>query len=432
MVCHTFGTLLALAAAAYSEAIVTNLCSHDVYIWSVPEAPGYAENLLVRPGHKYEEPFRYGTKRNPGVAIKVSASSHGINNGAPELDFAYAVNQHINKTVWVNLDGVRDAGLIEYVTFFTCVGQEQSLHAPTRRCSTLDDIELVLCGTERTGPIRNPVRSELISNCSTPIRSRDHSKEPSQPAAQCNPRVILSNTPTPSNNPRGQDMETPRNITQLLAQDRTNCTEITVKDIITKRCECRSDTRDLTCSCDGKTIQRTCTALDKRSKKGDARRFCEVVDSVGILPRCDPKWVKKHAKEIWDDLCPSAPKADCATLKKEVKARFPDLFKHYKTLQVASDNVDDWKRGSNQSSTGKGTNTDDHDLIDDIVRYCDDFELEECDLDWVYKHTDGILAQLCSHYPKARCSVIETLLKARYPTLFDQDTDSDFDGDSGL
>ncbi|KAF2465452.1 uncharacterized protein BDR25DRAFT_306601 [Lindgomyces ingoldianus] len=143
-------TLCALVTLAQSKAIITNLCTHPVYIWSVPEVYGAADNYAVQPGHIYEEVFRYGTEANPGIAIKVTDRLNGIHAGKGEIDFQYTVDKYDPKKVWINLATVRGNAFGGNMALWTCFGAYKSPNVPTRLCSTDDNIELVLCGSERT------------------------------------------------------------------------------------------------------------------------------------------------------------------------------------------------------------------------------------------------------------------------------------------
>ncbi|KAH7135613.1 hypothetical protein B0J11DRAFT_164326 [Dendryphion nanum] len=169
MVGHTTLVFSALVAFAQSKAIVTNHCKYDVHIWSVPEQEGIASNLVLKSGGSYEEPFRFGTKVNPGIAIKVSSHPNGIYDGKDEIDFAYSLDKSDDHKVWVSLELVRGKAFENDVALFTCYGPYKSPFVPTRQCNINDDIELTLCGTERRShPVCGKIRPPVAGNCSHP------------------------------------------------------------------------------------------------------------------------------------------------------------------------------------------------------------------------------------------------------------------------
>jgi hypothetical protein len=178
--------LNALVALSQAKAIVTNQCGHDVYIWSVPEAQGIAKGLSVAPGGRYDEPWRTGTSVNPGIAIKVSPHPNGISQGKSEIDYQYTVD---NDKVWINLSNVRGDAFGGNTTFHTCHGPYKTPNVPTRQCSVTDEVELVLCGGERTGEAEDTAPPEVINQCANPPMVRNDTKTPRQ-SRQCHARVV--------------------------------------------------------------------------------------------------------------------------------------------------------------------------------------------------------------------------------------------------
>lgn len=100
-------TVGALVALGQAKAVVTNNCHTHVYIWSVPNQPGLANNLPLGPGARYEEPWRPGTVGTPGIAIKVSTESNGIYATKDEIDFQYSIATSSPSYIWINLDNIR-------------------------------------------------------------------------------------------------------------------------------------------------------------------------------------------------------------------------------------------------------------------------------------------------------------------------------------
>ncbi|KAF2787046.1 hypothetical protein K505DRAFT_329923 [Melanomma pulvis-pyrius CBS 109.77] len=179
----TFNALVALAQA---KAIVSNQCAHDVYLWSVPDAQGYASALPIGSGKQYNEPWRLGTSVSPGIAIKVSPYPNGINEGKSEIDFQYTLD---HEKVWIDLSNIRGNKFNGNITFFTCGGTYKTPNSPTRQCRVTDDVELVLCGTERTSPAQDTTSLDVIDKCSSPGVQRDD-KKTSRRLRQCNARVV--------------------------------------------------------------------------------------------------------------------------------------------------------------------------------------------------------------------------------------------------
>ena len=148
-------TLSALATLAQARAIVTNHCPHDVFIWSIPHAASSnAENVPIAPSGRYEEPWRSGTDSNPGIAIKISTQPNGIYSGQDEIDFAYSIERSDSSKVWIDLSPVRGQAFDNNLGFFSCQGAYPLSipDVPPHQCNATTEVELVLCGTERTTP----------------------------------------------------------------------------------------------------------------------------------------------------------------------------------------------------------------------------------------------------------------------------------------
>jgi hypothetical protein len=163
MVAHAL-TISVIVALTHAKAIITNYCEHTVYLWSIPGKSGVADNLPVGPGKRYEEPWRYGDSVNPGVAIKVSPEENGISKNMGEINFQYAIDPSNPSKIWINLNEVRSPTPYD-VVLYTCHGPYKTPNVPTRQCSFTDDVELVLCGTERTTPSKDKTPPDAIHDC---------------------------------------------------------------------------------------------------------------------------------------------------------------------------------------------------------------------------------------------------------------------------
>ena len=104
---HILLALGALVALVHTKALVTNNCQNNVYIRSVPQQPTLANNLLVAPGARYEEPWRSGTVGTPGIAIKIFTEPNGVHTTKDEINFQYSVDAADPFIIWTNLANVR-------------------------------------------------------------------------------------------------------------------------------------------------------------------------------------------------------------------------------------------------------------------------------------------------------------------------------------
>jgi hypothetical protein len=149
MIAHCL-TITALVALSYAKAFITNQCSRSVYLWSVPGPTNGTENLELPSGGRYEEPWRYGTKEHPGIALKISTEPHGIYTGKDEINFAYSIDPVDYKHIWIDLSPVRGDTFNGKITFHTPTNVSTSADVVASRCNYNDNIELVLCGSTRT------------------------------------------------------------------------------------------------------------------------------------------------------------------------------------------------------------------------------------------------------------------------------------------
>ncbi|KAJ5550559.1 hypothetical protein N7535_001498 [Penicillium sp. DV-2018c] len=90
------------------HAIVENHCTFPVYIWSVSSTVQPVRT--IRPGDTYTERFHEDVDTG-GIAIKISTESDGLYTSAPQMIFAYNLDngrvghQRENK-VWYDLNDV--------------------------------------------------------------------------------------------------------------------------------------------------------------------------------------------------------------------------------------------------------------------------------------------------------------------------------------
>ncbi|KAG9187356.1 hypothetical protein G6011_05227 [Alternaria panax] len=160
--------VLTFVALAHARAIVTNHCPYNVYVWSVPQvlSSSHTDNVPIKPGGQYQEPWRHGSIAIPGVAIKVSSESDGILKYADEIDFAYAVDGNDDSKIWVDLSQVRGDAFKDNLAFHSCNAQYSSANVQTHQCAATDDVELVLCDTSpRSTPEKDPTSLEQVKAC---------------------------------------------------------------------------------------------------------------------------------------------------------------------------------------------------------------------------------------------------------------------------
>ncbi|CAO2655872.1 Nn.00g046750.m01.CDS01 [Neocucurbitaria sp. VM-36] len=159
-------TLSALVALTQAKAIVTNHCPHEVYIWSIPQVgSSHTDNVPIKPGGRYEEPWRHGSTANPGIALKISPQANGINQGKDEIDFAYSIDKSYKTKVWVDLSPIHGKAFDNNLSFHTCHGPYHTPDVQTQQCDAADDIELVLCDTARTTPAKDTTPFDQIQEC---------------------------------------------------------------------------------------------------------------------------------------------------------------------------------------------------------------------------------------------------------------------------
>ncbi|KAF2128795.1 hypothetical protein P153DRAFT_357309 [Dothidotthia symphoricarpi CBS 119687] len=81
-------TLQAGLAAAFGNAIVTNRCPYDVWVWSVDQAQ-FSAPIYVPARSKYSEPVR-STCNGCGTSIKISKTDQLL--GGAQTQFEYSIS----------------------------------------------------------------------------------------------------------------------------------------------------------------------------------------------------------------------------------------------------------------------------------------------------------------------------------------------------
>jgi hypothetical protein len=157
----------ALVAIAQARAIVTNLCTHPVFLWSVPNNGTAldANNLQLNTGGRYEERWHYGSSENPGISLKISTQPGGVYTGMDELDFAYSIDPKNEAQVWVDLSTLRSHGFNETAFHYGEGLTTSSTELSPISCSVNDEVELVLCGSARTTSVKDDAGLDAISQC---------------------------------------------------------------------------------------------------------------------------------------------------------------------------------------------------------------------------------------------------------------------------
>ncbi|KNG45862.1 hypothetical protein DDE82_003856 [Stemphylium lycopersici] len=169
------GKLLAIItyiALAHARAIVTNNCPHNIYVSSVPILGlSHTDNVSIKPGGQYQEPWRQGSPETPGIAIKVSSQADGVIKFADEIDFAYAIDYQDKSKVWVDLSPVRGDALHHGLSFHSCVSSFNTADVQTHQCHATDEVELVLCGANRSSTTTVTMPLEQVQACYDPDSS---------------------------------------------------------------------------------------------------------------------------------------------------------------------------------------------------------------------------------------------------------------------
>lgn len=320
------GTFVALAQA---KAIITNHCGSDVHVWSVPFVEGVADNLSIGPGKRYEEPWRYGTPTNPGIALKISTEHNGIYNSKSEINFAYTVEVVDPSKIWISVETVRGPEF-DNVTFHTCEGEYTQADMPAmgppfcgqpdtlwpcitpHLCTSTNDIELVLCGTERTTAIIDSTPSNMISRCIGGLQERDTHARP----RQCNGRVLGSKWRL---QPQGER-------TDGYGDDQIGT--IPLKTIMRQEAAKHVASQPSEVYISGKS-RSTRSHLSAEENSGP---ICRIFQKAWPGGRCDEEIAEHNARQFYADDCgPKTknmfPGMDCQAIREAIKLILPDADK---------------------------------------------------------------------------------------------------------
>lgn len=293
----------ALAALGQPKAIITNNCRKDVFIWSIPQGANLASNLSISSGKRYEEPWRYGTDVNPGIAIKISTEPNGIYNFKSEINFGYKIDPSDSTKVWIDLSRIRGDDFKD-VTLHSCQDLPQghpqySVH----QCGSVDDIELVLCGSQRTIPARDITPENVISRCIEP-RSEHQASEY---ARFCSGRVVgPKRVPVPVDN---------KTDAPLVERHET----VPLKTVM--RME---SANNAALQMDGSH-----TTNEKRATSGP---LCEMLHSRWSGAQCDESIAQHNARLFYQDNCGQKskemyPGISCEYVRRKLKSIYPDIVK---------------------------------------------------------------------------------------------------------
>jgi hypothetical protein len=334
-------TLSSLVALAQSKAIVHNLCEHDIYVWSVPGSA--IVNKALKPGDAYYEPFHQGTQANPGVAIKVSSQSGGIDNGKDELDFSYTVDSVDKSKVWINLDSVRSNAFGDNLAFDTCHGPYKTPFVPTRRCSISDNIELVLCGTERSSPPQDPSSIDDLTHCSTSwFEKRNGTETEHRRFNPCHGRVgspkrialpghkegvkkqekdqAPEAKPTENTQPKPVERKPdPEKMHHIPNAHRPKHSDPSANQSNKHHFDCFADGQGMHCDWNDK-------ALAKKIARKDDSCWCHLVAAFSPGVQCNEQIVKDNYELIWNNACIrlSAMGADCDSVRAQMESICPN------------------------------------------------------------------------------------------------------------
>ncbi|KAL5387904.1 hypothetical protein DPSP01_003303 [Paraphaeosphaeria sporulosa] len=306
--------LSALVAIGHSKAIITNNCRKDVYIWSVPEKADLANNLSISPGKRYEEPWRSGTSTNPGVAIKVSTEHDGIYTGKSEINFQYDVDASDSTKIWVNLATVRGSDL-DTATLNTCHGAYKSANVPTEQCSSTDDIELVLCGSERTVPSRDSTPIRVISNCIGLLFEHDDPLHP----RMCSGRVV-----GPKRIPMLPDEHEDDWLAEFIAT-------VPLKTVLRREAAKHASSQDAEAHNTPSAPNTAAGAPEKTTEKSmSSGPMCNLLHEAWPDAHCDEKMAQHNAKLFYRDNCGDKtknmfPGASCEAIRRQMEQIYPGV-----------------------------------------------------------------------------------------------------------
>ncbi|KAJ4360676.1 uncharacterized protein N0V89_001243 [Didymosphaeria variabile] len=306
--------LSVLVALGHSKAIVTNKCRKDVYIWSVPEKADLANNLSISPGKRYEEPWRSGTTVIPGVAIKISTERDGIYTGKGEINFQYDVDSSDANKIWIDLATVRGNDF-DTATLNTCRGSFKSSDVPTQQCSSTDDIELVLCGSERTVPSLDTTPVRVISNCIGLLAERDDPLHP----RMCSARVV---------GPKRMPMLSEDEESQWLVERVDTVPLKTVMRLEAAKHAASQDAEAHTAPRARNTgAVKADTVMENSVSSGP---MCNLLHEAWPDAQCDEKMAQHNAKLFYQDNCGEKtkymfPGASCEAIRHQMEQIYPGV-----------------------------------------------------------------------------------------------------------
>jgi hypothetical protein len=163
-------TLGSLAALVQAKAIITNHCDATVYLSSVPERDGVADKLPLAPGKQYVEPWRYGTKDTPGIAIKITPDQRDVGEGRAwwwgnwEVNLSYTVDPNDPTKVWIDRSQPKPTS--PRSALFSCNNWHWNLPMVTvHSCALTDNAELALCGQQRSTSPKDMTPARTIDAC---------------------------------------------------------------------------------------------------------------------------------------------------------------------------------------------------------------------------------------------------------------------------
>jgi hypothetical protein len=135
------GTVLqAGLAAALGNAIVSNRCSYDIWLWSVDQ--GYSSQPIHVPARtKYSEPFRSACN-GCGTSLKISKTNQLV--GGQQTQFEYSIK---DGNIWYDISFV-DCAKGESAS--DCPGHDQGLamDSPEQACKKINCAAGSYCPTQ--------------------------------------------------------------------------------------------------------------------------------------------------------------------------------------------------------------------------------------------------------------------------------------------
>jgi hypothetical protein len=421
MVGQTAITFVALAALAQSKAIITNNCEKDVYVWSIPNNGAYAYNQAIKPaGGQYIETFHQGTAVNPGIAIKVSSELNGIRNGKGEIDFAYSVDKHDNSKVWINLSMLRDDPFRGDIALHTCNGPYKGPIVPTRQCNIDDDIELVLCGTQRTSPEEDPTPREILARCARSLSDQGGgaNNTNSRRVRSCQGHVVAPSEAAPQRGSVKHDKDEAKTAVRK-KQDKQTPHPNQPK----QGCKCEWVTEGFKCNC--KNFVKKPSSKYHCMETGDFQ-YCfdgKTAEKATSPDSFADLYAKPFLRLIFADACDIATENNwnCSEFKASIKAVYPDIDKPANQLQARNATV---KFPVQHLEKGQQSKRDFVEACSDLIKlFGNEFKMTDCnvlinEMKVRYKNKTVKLGKAKDKYmPDADSSDIESALSGQWPEV---------------